>query len=67
MLTELEARWVDQYFPFTHPSWELEVQHQGEWLEVLGCGIIEQDILRSGNDGFFFSPACLSWLTLTHR
>lgn len=42
---EAEVRWVDAYFPFTHPSWELEVQLNGEWVEVLGCGIMEQEIL----------------------
>lgn len=41
----LKVRWVEAYFPFTSPSWELEVFWQGDWLEVLGCGIIKQDIL----------------------
>ena len=41
----IQYKWVDCYFPFTHPSWELEIQYQGKWLEVLGCGIIEQEIL----------------------
>lgn len=40
-----EIRWVPTYFPFTHPSWELEAKFQGEWLELLGCGIMEQEIL----------------------
>lgn len=42
---DVEARWVDAYFPFTHPSWELEVQLNGAWVEMLGCGIMEQEIL----------------------
>jgi phenylalanyl-tRNA synthetase alpha chain len=41
----LKIRWVEAYFPFTSPSWELEVFWQGEWLEVLGCGIVQQSIL----------------------
>ncbi|XP_001605577.1 probable phenylalanine--tRNA ligase, mitochondrial [Nasonia vitripennis] len=43
---DIKYRWVDQYFPFTHPSWELEVFFNNNWLEVLGCGIIRQEILQ---------------------
>lgn len=41
----LRVRWVEAYFPFTSPSWELEVFYQGDWLEVLGCGVSQQKIL----------------------
>ena len=47
-IADVEMQWVDAYFPFTHPSWELEIKYQGEWLEVLGCGIVEQELLSSG-------------------
>ncbi|KAF1999148.1 phenylalanyl-tRNA synthetase [Amniculicola lignicola CBS 123094] len=43
----LKLRWVEAYFPFTSPSWELEVFWQGDWLEVLGSGIPQQSLLNT--------------------
>lgn len=40
-------RWNDDYFPFTEPSFELEILYNGAWLEVLGCGVIHHDVLRN--------------------
>lgn len=39
-------RWIDAYFPFTHPSFELEIFYQNEWMEVLGCGVIRPEIIE---------------------
>lgn len=52
----LKIRWVEAYFPFTSPSWELEVHWQGTWLEVLGCGIVQSSILQNAN-----VPSRLGW------
>lgn len=44
---DIKHRWVDAYFPFTHPSWELEIFYEKRWLEVLGCGIVRNEILAN--------------------
>ncbi|WRT65730.1 phenylalanine-tRNA ligase [Kwoniella shivajii] len=41
----LKVRWIEAYFPFTTPSYEVEVFWQGEWLELLGCGVVMQKTL----------------------
>uniref|UniRef100_A0A1A9X318 phenylalanine--tRNA ligase n=1 Tax=Glossina brevipalpis TaxID=37001 RepID=A0A1A9X318_9MUSC len=43
---DIKYRWVDTYFPFTQPSWELEIFYKQQWLEVLGCGIMRHEILQ---------------------
>eukprot|EP00270_Netrium_digitus_P009273 TRINITY_DN2816_c0_g1_i1.p1 TRINITY_DN2816_c0_g1~~TRINITY_DN2816_c0_g1_i1.p1 ORF type:complete len:503 (+),score=89.34 TRINITY_DN2816_c0_g1_i1:151-1509(+) len=44
---DVEMRWIDTYFPFTDTSLELEIFFQGEWLEVLGCGVTQPKILEN--------------------
>ncbi|KAG0655778.1 phenylalanyl-tRNA synthetase alpha subunit, mitochondrial [Monosporozyma unispora] len=47
---ELKYRWVKAYFPWTTPSWEIEVWWQGDWLEICGSGLVQQQVLL--NSGF---------------
>ncbi|KAM0748871.1 phenylalanyl-tRNA synthetase [Meredithblackwellia eburnea MCA 4105] len=45
----LQVRWIEATFPWTSPSFEVEVLYEGKWLEILGCGVVRQDTLnRSG-------------------
>ncbi|KAH6918579.1 phenylalanyl-tRNA synthetase [Coprinopsis sp. MPI-PUGE-AT-0042] len=41
----LRVRWIEAYFPFTSPSFEVEVFYQGKWLEILGSGVVIQATL----------------------
>lgn len=45
---DVRMRWVEASFPFTTPSMELEVEWGGEWLEVLGCGLLQREVLKRG-------------------
>ncbi|KAG9249023.1 hypothetical protein BJ878DRAFT_199661 [Calycina marina] len=53
---QLKVRWVEAYFPFTSPSWELEIFWQGDWLEVLGSGVVAQDIMTNAG-----VPSQIGW------
>lgn len=41
----LQVRWIPAYFPFTQPSFEVEVMFGGKWLEILGTGVVHQRTL----------------------
>lgn len=45
----VDMRWKEDYFPFTEPSFELEVLFNEKWLEVLGCGVIHRDVMQNAN------------------
>ncbi|MEM6592262.1 MAG: phenylalanine--tRNA ligase subunit alpha, partial [Cyanobacteria bacterium P01_C01_bin.73] len=42
-----EMRFRPSFFPFTEPSAEVDVQWQGRWLEILGCGMIDPNVLKA--------------------
>lgn len=44
---ELPIRFRASYFPFTEPSAEVDVQWRGRWLEVLGCGMVDPNVLKA--------------------
>jgi len=45
----LKVRWIEAYFPFTSPSFEVEVFFAGKWLEILGCGVVRQATLDTAS------------------
>ncbi|WP_010320854.1 hypothetical protein [Mesomycoplasma ovipneumoniae] len=48
--TKLETRFRPSYFPFTQPSFEVDIFYQGRWIEVLGCGLLHPKVMK--NAGF---------------
>jgi len=54
----VEKRWNEDYFPFTEPSFELEIFYNGDWMEVLGCGVVHSEVLEkcelTGRHGWAF-------------
>ncbi|MDG2092864.1 MAG: phenylalanine--tRNA ligase subunit alpha [SAR86 cluster bacterium] len=47
---DVELRFRPSYFPFTEPSAEVDIlSTKGEWLEILGCGIVNPVVLDNCN------------------
>eukprot|EP01016_Furgasonia_blochmanni_P051377 TRINITY_DN8081_c0_g1_i2.p1 TRINITY_DN8081_c0_g1~~TRINITY_DN8081_c0_g1_i2.p1 ORF type:complete len:271 (-),score=26.44 TRINITY_DN8081_c0_g1_i2:183-995(-) len=44
---DLQIRWIPAYFPFTEPSFEMEIYFKGDWLEMLGCGVIHTGVMEN--------------------
>ncbi len=44
--SSIDIRFRPSYFPFTEPSAEVDIRNKdGQWLEVLGCGMIHPNVL----------------------
>ncbi len=41
------VRFRPSYFPFTEPSAEVDVQWNGRWLEIGGCGMVDPNVFKS--------------------
>ena len=45
--SDIETKFIPHFFPFTEPSAEVLVKWKnGEWLEILGCGMVDPNVLK---------------------
>ena len=53
--SQVETRMRPHFFPFTEPSYELDVRlpgvNAGRWMELLGCGMVDPNVLEKVNEG----------------
>lgn len=43
----IQYRWLETVYPYTDPSYELEILKTGEWIEVFGCGVLRPAVLKN--------------------
>lgn len=44
---KIEYRFLDDAFPFTNPSTQIEIKWGGDWLEIVGAGLVHSNVLKS--------------------
>jgi phenylalanyl-tRNA synthetase alpha chain len=44
---DCEIRFRPSYFPFTEPSAEVDIQWNGRWLELGGCGMVDPNVFKA--------------------
>lgn len=42
----IEYRFNKETFPYTHPSTEIEIKKDGKWVEILGSGVVNGEVLE---------------------
>lgn len=56
--TDIKYRFLDDTFPYTDPSTQIEVMVDSKWVEILGAGIIKPSVLEKmgivGYNGWAF-------------
>lgn len=43
----VEFRFLEDTFPFTHPSTQIEIQRGDKWLEIVGAGVVHDQVLSN--------------------
>jgi len=44
---DVEIRFRPSYFSFTEPSAEVDMKFKGKWLEMMGCGLIHENVFKA--------------------
>jgi len=47
MFGEVPIRMRPSFFPFTEPSAEVDLEWKGRWLEIMGCGMVDPNVLKA--------------------
>ncbi|HEY4475248.1 MAG TPA: hypothetical protein VJB92_00775 [Candidatus Paceibacterota bacterium] len=47
--SKIEFRFLDDNFPFTDPSTQIEIKWSDKWLEIVGAGIVHEKVLKNFN------------------
>lgn len=67
----IKYRFHEETFPYTHPSTEIEIEKDGEWLEILGSGVVKGSVLEklgvdsSVYNGWAFGPGLERWAMIS--
>ena len=73
--TDVDVRLRPHFFPFVEPGFELDMRpaEGGEWLEMLGCGMVHPNVLKAGGldpeevTGFAFGMGLDRFTMMRHR
>jgi phenylalanyl-tRNA synthetase alpha chain len=44
---DVEIRLRPSFFPFVEPGFEVDVKHNGKWMELLGAGMVHPNVLNN--------------------
>lgn len=44
----VKTRLRPSFFPFTEPSFEVDVWFNNKWMELMGCGMVHPQVLKNG-------------------
>lgn len=67
----VEHRFVEETFQYTHPSTEIEIKRDNDWLEILGSGVVKASVLEmlgvdsSVYNGWAFGAGLERWAMIS--